>query len=39
MECQVEDIKIEIDYISKWQTVLPSDSEFYNAKITDETYE
>lgn len=39
LECQVEDIKIEIDYISKWQTVLPSDSEFYNAKITDETYE
>jgi acetolactate decarboxylase len=39
LECQVGEIKIEIDYISKWQTVLPSDSEFYNAYITDEVYE
>ena len=39
LECQVQDVKIEIDYINEWQVVLPSDSEFYNVKITDETYQ
>ena len=38
LECRVEEVKIEIDYTDKWQTTLPSDSEFYSADITDETY-
>lgn len=39
LECKTEDIKIEIDYTDKWETVLPADSEFYDANITDETYQ
>ena len=39
LECRVEDVSIEIDYTDEWKTLLPSDSEFYNAEIAKETYE
>lgn len=39
LECTTKDVNIEIDYTDKWQTVLPADSKFYNANITDETYQ
>ena len=39
LECTTEDINIEIDYTDEWQVVLPTDSEFYNADTTDETYQ
>lgn len=38
LECQVKDVKIEIDYTNEWHVDLPTDSEFYDANITDETY-
>jgi len=39
LECRTEDVTIELDYTDKWQTLLPSDSEFYNVNITDESYQ
>lgn len=39
LECQVQDVKISIDYIHKWETILPSDSAFYEANITNERYQ
>lgn len=39
LECQTQDVTVEIDYMHKWETLLPYDSEFYEANITAETYE
>jgi acetolactate decarboxylase len=39
LDCQVEDVKIDIDYTDQWHTLLPSDSEFYDANITAESYQ
>lgn len=39
LECQAENVKIEIDHMAQWQVVLPSDDAFYKVKITDETYQ
>lgn len=39
LECQTQDVRVEIDYMHKWETHLPYDSEFYEANITNEKYE
>jgi len=39
LDCQAKSVKIEIDYMHRWETLLPYDSAFYEANITGETYE
>jgi len=39
LECKIEDVIIELDYTDKWHIELPSDSEYYNINITDESYQ
>lgn len=38
LECQTQEIVVEIDYMDKWEMLLPSDDEFYEANTTDELY-
>ncbi len=39
LECQPQDVKIEIDYTDEWYTVLPEDDEFYDVDMTDDEYQ
>ncbi len=39
LECQPQDIKIEIDYTNEWHTVLPEDQEFYDVEMTGDEHE
>jgi len=34
LECELQDVNIEIDYTDEWHTVLPEDDQFYNANLT-----
>lgn len=34
LECEIQDVKVEIDYISRFYMLLPQCNEFYNADLT-----
>lgn len=39
LECQTQDVKIEIDYTDQWHTILPGDDAFYNVKMSGDKYQ
>ncbi|MDY6835412.1 MAG: acetolactate decarboxylase, partial [Chloroflexota bacterium] len=39
LECQPQDVSIEIDHTNEWYTVLPEDEEFYAVDMTDDEYQ
>jgi acetolactate decarboxylase len=38
LACQVEKVKVEIDYTDEWFTQLPADKAFYGVEISKEKY-
>jgi len=39
LECQVQDVVVEIDYTDQWHTVLPGDDAFYQVDMSDDEYQ
>lgn len=39
LECQPNNVEIEIDYTDQWYTILPEDDEFYNVKMSGDEYQ
>jgi acetolactate decarboxylase len=39
LDCQPQDIKVEIDYTNGWYTLLPEDEEFYDVEMTGDEYQ
>ncbi|NQT74607.1 MAG: acetolactate decarboxylase [Chloroflexi bacterium] len=39
LECQTQDVRIEIDYTDEWYTVLPADDNFYGVDMSDDEYQ
>ncbi|NQT74711.1 MAG: acetolactate decarboxylase, partial [Chloroflexi bacterium] len=39
LECQTQDVRIEIDYTDEWYTVLPADDDFYGVDMSDDEYQ
>ena len=39
LECQVQDVRIDLDYTDQWYTILPDDDAFYDVEMSGDEYQ